>query len=57
MTGYFRQAVLLTLTSLALCLPAGAVEVATLYTAEVPYDQEASDPRADAYEAALQEIL
>ena len=42
---------------LVICLPVGAVEVATLYTAEVPLDQEASDPRADAYEAALQEIL
>ena len=57
LAGWCRQAVLLTLTSLVLCLPAGAVEVATLYTAEVPVDREASDPRADAYEAALQEIL
>ena len=36
---------------------AGAVEVPTLYTAEVPFDREANDPRADAYEAALAEIL
>jgi hypothetical protein len=43
--------------SLVLSLPAAAVEVATLFTAEVAYDQESSDPRADAYEAALQEIL
>jgi hypothetical protein len=48
---------LLTLVSLVLSLPAAAVEVATLFTAEVAYDQESSDPRADAYEAALQEIL
>ncbi|MDH3954990.1 MAG: DUF2066 domain-containing protein, partial [Gammaproteobacteria bacterium] len=48
---------MLTLVSLVLSLPAAAVEVATLFTAEVAYDQESSDPRADAYEAALQEIL
>ena len=47
----------MTLASALLCLPVAAVEVATLYTAEVPYDMEATDPRADAYEAALQEIL
>jgi hypothetical protein len=57
LAGKRRQAVLMTLASLVLWLPAAAVEVATLYTAEVPYDQEASDPRGDAYEAALQEIL
>ncbi len=34
-----------------------AVEVPTLYSAEVPYDQEATDPRAKAYEAALLEVL
>jgi len=49
----------LTLACLVLCLPAGAVEVATLYTAEVPLDPEsnANDPRAEAYGAALQDIL
>ena len=47
----------MTLASLVLCSPVVAVEVATLYTAEVPYDREARDPRADAYETALQEIL
>ena len=36
---------------------AAAVEVPTLYTAEVPLDREAEDPRGDAYEAALVEIL
>jgi hypothetical protein len=40
-----------------LCLPAGAVEVPTLYTAEVPYDQDVRNPRARAYEVALREIL
>ena len=57
LAGNCRQTVLLTLVSLVLSLPAAAVEVATLFTAEVAYDQESSDPRADAYEAALQEIL
>lgn len=37
--------------------PASAVEVPTLYTAEVPFDREADDPRADAYDAALKAIL
>jgi len=40
-----------------LCIPAVAVEVPTLYTAEVPFDRKANDPRADAYDAALKEIL
>ena len=43
--------------TLVLCSPAGAVEVPTLFTAEVALDQEAEDPRADAYDAALREIL
>ena len=43
--------------TLVLWLPAGAVEVPTLYTAEVPLDQKARDPRAEAYDAALREIL
>jgi len=43
--------------TLVLWLPAGAVEVPTLFTAEVPLDQEAEDPRADAYDAALRVIL
>ncbi len=37
--------------------PATAVEVTTLYTAEVPLDQEADNPRADAYKLALVEVL
>jgi len=53
--GWCRRCVLLTLA--LLCLPAGAVEVPTLYTAEVAFDQDADDPRAEAYEAALREIL
>jgi hypothetical protein len=44
---------------LAVALPSvsGGVEVPTLYTAEVPYDREAKDPRGDAYEIALSEVL
>ncbi len=54
MAGRCRRAVLLTLVVAA---SAFAVEVPTLYTAEVPLDQKASDPRAAAYAAALAEIL
>ncbi len=36
---------------------AGAVEVPTLFTAEVPFDREAENPREDAYELALSEVL
>ena len=39
------------------CGVAGAVEVPTLYTAEVPLDEEADDPRAAAYRTALLEVL
>ena len=53
-TGWRRWVVLL---SLAFCGAAAAIEVPTLYTAEVPLDQESEDPRGDAYEAALVEIL
>lgn len=54
LTDWCRGALLLTLV---LCSSAGAVEVPTLFTAEVVLDQEAEDPRADAYDAALREIL
>ena len=40
-----------------LSLPLGAVEVVTLYTAEVPLDQEADDPRGAAYAEALRHVL
>ena len=44
--------------ALALAItPAAAIEVPTLFTAEVPFDREADDPRGDAYRAALDEIL
>ena len=38
-------------------LPAHAVDVPGLYTAEVPVDKEADNPRDDAYKAALVEVL
>ncbi len=38
-------------------LPATAVEVTTLYTAQVPLDEEQDDPRAAAYRAALDVVL
>jgi hypothetical protein len=38
-------------------MPLAAVEVVTLYTAEVPLDQEADDPRGAAYAAALRQVL
>ncbi len=53
--GRCRQAVILTL--LMLSLPAGAVDVPTLYTTEVPYNREARNARGDAYEAALKTVL
>jgi hypothetical protein len=37
--------------------PAWAVEVTSLYTAQVPLDQEEDDPRARAYEMALADVL
>jgi hypothetical protein len=37
--------------------PVWAVEVASLYTAQVPLDQEEDDPRARAYEMALNDVL
>ena len=55
LAGRCRQAVLLTLVLLS--IPAAAVEVPTLYTAEVILDREADDPRADAYDAALKTVL
>jgi hypothetical protein len=53
--GRCRPAVLL--AALLLSLPLAAVEVPTLYTAEVPLDKRAGDPRANAYRAALLEVL
>ena len=37
--------------------PALAVDVPALFAAEVPLDEESDNPRNDAYEAALREVL
>ncbi len=42
---------------LASIVPAGAADVAALYTAEVAVDREARNPRADAYRIALFDVL
>jgi hypothetical protein len=55
MAGLGRGALLLACALLS--MPLAAVEVPTLYTAEVPLDREAGDPRADAYDAALRQVL
>lgn len=55
MAGWCRHAGLLFLVLLS--MPLGAVDVPTLYTAEVPLDQERADPRAAAYKTALVEVL
>ena len=55
--GRLRQAGVALLLWLGIVLPALAIEVPTLYTAEVPLDREAENPRGDAYEAALVEVL
>lgn len=55
LAAWCRHAVLLTAAMLS--LPLGAVEVPTLYTAEVPLDQRPGDPRERAYRAALTEVL
>jgi len=46
-----------TLILAVVALPAWAVEVTSLYTAQVPLDQEEEDPRARAYELALADVL
>ena len=43
--------------SAGLVFPAHAVEVPTLFSAQVPFDEESDDPRDDAYKAALIEVL
>jgi len=55
MAGRCRYVVLLACALLS--LPVAAVEVVSLYTAEVPLDQAAKNPRGEAYEAALRQVL
>ena len=54
MAGWCRWVIL---SAIVVGGTAFAVEVPTLFTAEVPLDEEAEDPRADAYAAALAVIL
>ncbi len=42
---------------LAFVVPAAAVEIPALYTAEVPLDNESQTPREDAYRMALYDVL
>ncbi len=48
---------LLALLCVVISLPASAVEIPGLFTAEVPFDQSQRDAHALAYEAALAEVL
>lgn len=50
-------ALLILVAGVVLPPSAVAVEVPTLFTAEVPLDPEADNPRADAYKLALVEVL
>jgi hypothetical protein len=45
------------LLGVVMAFPAAAVEVPGLYSAEVPLDEDADNPRDDAYRAALAEVL
>jgi hypothetical protein len=45
------------LFSVGFALPAHAVDVPTLFSAQVPLDEESENPRDDAYRAALIEVL
>lgn len=53
----FFRALAAALLISGLTLPAVAVEVPTLFTAEVPLDRNAKDPRKTAYEQALMMVL
>lgn len=53
----FLLALLLSMLVLTGIPTAWAVEVATLYTAQVALDEEQGDPRSEAYKAALGEVL
>jgi hypothetical protein len=52
-----QKSFLLILLLALIAAPIGAVEVASLYSAQVSFDQEENDPRALAYRAALAEVL
>ena len=50
-------ALVVLIISTGLTFPVQAVDVPTLFTAEVPLDEELENPRDDAYKAALIEVL
>ena len=52
-----QKSFLLILLLALIAAPIGAVEVASLYSAQVSFDQEENDPQALAYRAALAEVL
>ena len=52
-----QKSFLLILLLALIAAPIGAVEVASLYSAQVPFHQKERDPRALAYRAALVEVL
>lgn len=52
-----KKIILLALISAIGLSTASAVEVTSLYTAQVTYDERKRDPRADAYDRALAQVL
>lgn len=52
-----KKLILLAVLGMAPLTAAHAVEVTTLYTARVPFDENASDARARAYDTALAQVL
>jgi hypothetical protein len=58
---FWRQSLIYLCTvllfSAGLALPVHAVDVPTLFSAQVPLDEESANPRDDAYRAALIEVL
>ena len=56
-TLFFFWPLLLLAAGITLPGTAPAVEVPTLFAADVPFDQEADNPRDDAYKLALAEVL
>ncbi len=52
-----KKLILLAVLGMAPATAALAVEVTTLYTAQVPFDRNDPDPRASAYDTALAQVL
>lgn len=52
-----KKLILLAMLGMAPATVAHAVDVTTLYTAQVPFDENAPDPRARAYDTALAQVL